>query len=195
MKRTILGLGICIYLIAGPPDPADPPSRVARLSFLEGSVSFRSAAVEDWVGATLNYPVTSGDRLWTAENSYAELHVGAMTIHLAPTGAFALSYLDDTVTQMSLSQGAIEVSIPVLNTDEVVEADTPNGAITFVQAGTYRVDVDPGNNATSITVRAGQAEVLANGRTFHMRPGRMLQIVADQQIADTQDAPPLDEWE
>src|SRR5258708_4406733 len=43
----------------------DPPSRVARLSYQSGSVAFRPAAVEEWSNATLNYPLTTGDHLWT----------------------------------------------------------------------------------------------------------------------------------
>ena len=195
MKRTVLGLGICVYLMAGGSEPADPSSRVARLSFLEGSVSFRPAGADEWVDATLNYPLTSGDRLWTSESSFAELHIGATAIHLAPQSAFTLSYLDDTVTQMSLTQGAAFVWLPILDSGETVEVDTPNGALTLVEAGSYRVDVDSGNNATSITVRAGAADALANGRTWHVRPGRMLQLTGDRQVADTQEAPPSDDWE
>lgn len=31
--------------------PEDPPSRVARLSFLTGSVSFRPGTVDEWTSA------------------------------------------------------------------------------------------------------------------------------------------------
>ncbi len=195
MKRTILGLGVCIYLIASVPEAADPPARVARLSFIEGSVSFRPAAVEDWVAATLNYPLSTGDRLWTDKDAFAELHIGQTAIHLAPQAAFALSYLDDTVLQVSLSQGSADVWLPVINAGEMVEVDTPNGAVTLVEAGAYRVDVDVENNATSVTVRTGEADVIANGRTVKVRPGRMLQLVANQELADTQQAPAPDAWE
>jgi len=42
---------------------ADPPSRVGRLSYLAGSVSFRPGDVDDWAAATVNYPLHSGDHL------------------------------------------------------------------------------------------------------------------------------------
>ena len=46
-------------------DPAqDPPSRVGRLNYLSGSVSFRPGTVDEWTAATLNYPVYEGDHLW-----------------------------------------------------------------------------------------------------------------------------------
>ena len=43
---------------------ADPPGRVARISFISGSVSFRPASIDEWSPATLNYPATIADHLW-----------------------------------------------------------------------------------------------------------------------------------
>ncbi len=43
---------------------ADPPSRVARLGEMTGAVSFSPAGENDWVQATINRPLTTGDRLW-----------------------------------------------------------------------------------------------------------------------------------
>ena len=57
-------------------DDIDPPSRVARLNFLEGAVSLEPAGTDDWVGAVINRPVTIGDRLWVDTNARAELHTG-----------------------------------------------------------------------------------------------------------------------
>lgn len=41
----------------------DPPARVGRLGYLTGDVSFSPAGEKDWVAATINRPLTSGDRL------------------------------------------------------------------------------------------------------------------------------------
>jgi hypothetical protein len=42
-------------------DADDPPSRVARVAFIEGSVSFQPACAQDWVAAPLNRPLTTGN--------------------------------------------------------------------------------------------------------------------------------------
>src|SRR3989449_6394970 len=55
----------------------DPPSRVGRLSFVSGSVSFRPGDVDDWVAATVNYPLHDGDHLWTDSDARAEITVGS----------------------------------------------------------------------------------------------------------------------
>jgi hypothetical protein len=43
----------------------DPPSRVARIAFSAGPVSFQPASVDQWADASLNYPMTTGDSLYT----------------------------------------------------------------------------------------------------------------------------------
>src|SRR5882757_3242658 len=45
-------------------DDDDPPSRVARLSYAGGTVSFNPAGTDDWVSAVVNRPMTTGDKLW-----------------------------------------------------------------------------------------------------------------------------------
>src|SRR5689334_17166367 len=57
-------------------DDDDPPSRVARLAFMRGNVSFNPAGTDDWVAAVVNRPMTTGDKLWSDDNSRAELHLG-----------------------------------------------------------------------------------------------------------------------
>src|SRR5262245_48566457 len=43
-------------------DDDDPPSRVARLGFTSGTVSFQPAGTDDWVAAFINRPITTGDK-------------------------------------------------------------------------------------------------------------------------------------
>src|ERR1700693_5816881 len=76
-------------------DQADPPGRAARLSFLTGTVSFQPGSVEDWVPATLNRPLTTGDRLWTDNGARAELNVGSLAIRLNARTNFSFINLDD----------------------------------------------------------------------------------------------------
>ncbi len=42
----------------------DPPGRVARLNYSQGSISFRPAGENDWVTAVPNRPMVTGDDLW-----------------------------------------------------------------------------------------------------------------------------------
>src|SRR5664279_5961399 len=55
----------------------DPPSRVARLNYMSGTVSFRPGTVDEWTAATINYPLYNGDHLWADRDARTELHVGS----------------------------------------------------------------------------------------------------------------------
>src|SRR5438552_10026923 len=93
-----LGLA-CILLAAatGLWADEDPPARVGRLSYLSGTVSFQPAGADEWAEATLNYPVTTGDRLWADDQSRAEVHVGSSAIRLSMRTAFSFLNLDDHI--------------------------------------------------------------------------------------------------
>src|ERR1700682_3522994 len=81
----------------------DPPSRVARLNYIQGNVSFQPAGEPDWVEAIPNRPVTTGDRLWTDRGGRAELHTGAATIRLDSGTGFSFLNLDDRTVQIELT--------------------------------------------------------------------------------------------
>ena len=57
------------------PPAGDPPSRVARLNFTDGNVSFQPAGVDVWGVASLNYPLTTGDHIYSDVGSHAEMHI------------------------------------------------------------------------------------------------------------------------
>ena len=61
----------------------DPPGRVARLAYIEGSVSFEPAGESDWVQAGLNRPMTTGDKIWADRDSRAELQLGSARIDIS----------------------------------------------------------------------------------------------------------------
>jgi hypothetical protein len=175
---------------------SDPPGRVARLNYTSGQVSFRPASLEDWGVATINYPLTTGDHLWTDVDSSAELHVGSSVMRLASETAFAFLNLDDYVVQARVAEGTIDVRVREIFQGEVYEVDTPNAAISILAPGVYRIDVDPGGDRTRVTVRTGEAEVNSEGRTFSVYPGQMGEIIGVEDAAyDLGRAPAPDRWE
>ena len=174
----------------------DPPSRVARLNFLEGSVSFQAAGHDDWAGATPNYPLTVGDHLWADENSRAELHIGSTAIRMDAHTAIAFLNLDDRMTQLRLSDGTVNITIRFLDQDEAYEVDTPNGAVSLLRPGRYRIDADPDRQLTSVTVRGGEAEVTAGGSAFPVHPRQTAYVTgADQPNTEVANAGPPDDFD
>src|SRR5260370_8650158 len=150
-------------------DAGDPPARGARLNYLSGSVSFQPAGVDDWSPATINYPMTTGDHLWVDNQSRAEMHIGSTVIHADSGTASSFLNLDDRTVQIRLSQGSLYIRIRYMADDDVYEVDTPNGAISLLRTGSYRIYVEPDRETTAITVRGGEAEVTAGGCRFSVR--------------------------
>jgi hypothetical protein len=176
-------------------DAGDPPARVARLNYMSGSVSFRPANVEEWAPATLNYPLTVGDRLWADDGAGVEMHIGAAAVRMASQTAVEFLNVDDRVAQLSLQQGALDIRVVSLESGETFEIDTPNGAVTLLSAGQYRIDVTPNDNATYVTVRNGEAEISGAGNPFPLHQGQMAHIFGDPAGAEITEARPPDGWE
>ena len=177
-------------------DQADPPSRVARLNYVYGNVSYRPGSVDEWATASANYPLTTGDRLWTEPNASAELRIGSASLRLAGQAGLEFLNLDDRSVQVSLSQGAMNVRVAQLAAGQVFEVDTPNGAVSLQPAGEYRIDVNSENNFTSVTVRSGEATVTGEKEQYAVPRGKQFRFAGtDELTCETGDAPAADGWD
>jgi hypothetical protein len=172
---AVLGIALAIVVLparSAAQDQDDPPGRVARLGYLQGSVSFQPAGETDWVGAVPNRPMSTGDQLWTDVDSRAEVQLGSAVIRLAPLTGFSFLNLDDSTVQIQLSSGAINITVRRLGDEEDFEVDTPNQAFSVFQPGHYRVEASADGNYTVISVRAGEGAATGNGQTFTLRGGQ-----------------------
>jgi hypothetical protein len=149
----------------------DPPSRVARLSYIEGSVSFQPGGQGDWGAAVRNRPVTVGDKIWSDNNSRAELQAGQASIHISSMTALSFLNLDDQTTQMRLAEGTVNFRVRELRQGDVYEVDTPNLSFTVTQAGAFRIDVNENGDSTRVTAIRGEGEVNANGQSYTIHAG------------------------
>jgi hypothetical protein len=153
-------------------DQDDPPGRVARLGYIEGSVSFEPAGEQDWVEATPNRPMTTGDQLWADRDSRAEVQLGSASIRLSANTGMSFLNLDDRTVQVQLTSGALNIRVRRLDRDDVFEIDTPNQAFTIYQPGSYRVDASEDGTYTVVSVRQGEGESTGNGETFTLHAGQ-----------------------
>jgi hypothetical protein len=163
---------------AGPQNsPADnPPARVARLSYLKGSASFQRAGVDQWSQAAINFPVTTGDRIYTEKDGRAELQVGNYTVRLSHQTDLSVTNLSDQVLQLGLEQGTLRLTTYQIPSGETVEIDTPNGVLTVQQPGTYRVEVDPSGERTMAYVNSGSVEVTGGGVSKTLQSGQAVDL-------------------
>ena len=174
----------------------DPSSRVGRLSFLGGPVSLRPGGVDEWTDATINYPLTAGDELWADANGQTEITMDGSALRLAPNTSFGFLALDDQTTQVRLSQGSLQVRLRDLGRDETFEIDTPNGAVSLLRSGTYRVDVASSGDETTVTVREGEVEFTAARGAFSVNAGETAVVSGiDSPTYDILDARGPDAWD
>src|SRR6201984_3311320 len=130
----------------------DPPSRVARLGYMEGSVSFDPAGETDWVGAGDNRPMTTGDKLLADKDWRARLQLGSAVIRLSENTGVSFLNLDDHNVQLQLSSGAINVRVRRLDRDDAFEIDTPNLAFSLYQPGSYRLEASEDGTYSVVTI-------------------------------------------
>jgi len=176
----------------------DPPIRVARLNFLQGSVSLQPAGTEDWVEANPNRPLTTGDQLWIDEGARAELHLGSTAIRVSETTGISFLNVGDQAVQIQVAQGSADFRILHMWESEIYEIDTANLAFTITRPGEYRVDVNPDGTQTLVTVRDGAGEVTAGGQTYELVGGQQYAFQGTDQINYSADYVPdpddFDSW-
>ena len=136
-------------------DQGDPPARVARLSFVQGKVSFQPSGETQWSEATVNRPVTVGDRIYTDQAGSTELEVGPFAVRLSGATDVTLANLSDQIMQLGVGQGTLRVTIYQLPADNSVEVDTPNGALLLHAEGSYRVETAAEGNSRDDEFNAG----------------------------------------
>jgi hypothetical protein len=174
----------------------DPPSRVARLNYSQGSVSFRPAGEDDWVTAVPNRPMVSGDDLWTDVDSRAEMHVGSAAIRMGQNTGITFLTLDDNTTQIRLAQGSIIVRVRHVDDDDTYEIDTPNIAFSLLQPGEYRIDVSDDGSQTIATTWHGRGRVTGGGFSYTTVAGQSATFTGSDQLNyDLEQVPPQDDFD
>jgi hypothetical protein len=165
-------------------DQNDPPSRVARVSYMQGNVSLEPAGVDTFSQAEVNFPLTAGDRLYADNNSLAELQTAGLALRLGNGADVILSTLTDDVAQFGLAQGSIRLRIRDLSTPDgqqaVVEVDTPNGTILIQRPGDIRVDSYPQDDTTVVTVTSGLVQVTGPNLNTSVGPNQSIRLTGTE---------------
>ncbi len=160
----------------------DPPGRVARLSFMDGSVSIQPGGENDWVDAVLNRPLVTGDNLWADEGSRAEVHVGSTALRLGAKTGITLLDVNDRAAQIRLAQGSLVVNVRHVDDEDSYEVDTPNVAFVVMQPGDYRIDVSADGARTDVTVWRGRGQVTGGGSTYTVVANQLATFTGTDQL-------------
>lgn len=174
----------------------DPPGRVARLNYAEGSVSYQVSGDTNWVQVDTNRPLTTGDNLWADKDSRGEVHIGSAAIRLSSETGISFLTLDDRTVQIQLAEGKIEVHLRHLQPGDAFEVDTPNLSFTLTQAGEYVISTDPTGQLTSITDREGEGQVTGGGGSWELSAGQLYTFNGTDELTyNDSPAPAFDDFE
>ncbi len=136
----LLMLALSLATGASAQTASDPPGRVARVNYLEGTGAMQAAGVDAWTDDVLNRPLTGGDRLWIDDSSRAEMHIGSTALRLGSRTAVRVVVVDDHHVRLSMTAGSMSVHIRALDADDHFDVETPAGLVSLQQPGGYRVD-------------------------------------------------------
>ncbi|MEO8249357.1 MAG: DUF6600 domain-containing protein, partial [Burkholderiales bacterium] len=138
-------------------------------------ISFAAEGSTEWSAAPYNRPLTDGDRLWTDGRARAELDTGNALVRMDGRTSLILTEVDDDAVQLNLTQGTLSFRIGALPEGDRFEVDTPNLAFVASQPGEYRIDVDPANGSTAVSVLSG-------GARLYGERGESADVIAGQRL-------------
>jgi hypothetical protein len=154
----------------------DSYTRLARLSYIEGHVSYQHTSDVDWSAASVNLPLEPGDRIYTGRDGRTEIEFDDGSVYrLAENTDVEILSLKEDIIQLRILAG---LSTLTVSSGLNFEVDTPAAAFNTIREGVYRFEVAE-NGDTDAIVRKGELEAANNefsrriqsAEQLHVRPG------------------------
>jgi hypothetical protein len=176
---AVLAAGAARVLAQEPPAPGQGPEATpARVSYINGEVSFWRPGADEWAEARVNTPLAPGDMLYTGTGGSVEIQFGPRAFVRAGNGTqIGLDNQEPDFVQFRVTSGHAALDLRELAAGNTVEIDTPNAAFTVERAGYYAVDLRE-DSAAFRTHRGGTATMTPAG-------GTATPVATNQQIVVT----------
>jgi hypothetical protein len=193
-RRLILfAITACLACAFGWSSPEDDSyTRIARLSYIEGNVSFQHSSDVDWSAASINFPLEPGDRIYVGSGGRAEIQFDdGSAFRLAENTDIEILSLQEDLIQLRILLGLATLNV-VGNAD--FEINTPAAAFNAIREGIYRFDVVE-NGDTDAIVRKGELEAANNEFSGRIRSGELYHFVLRQRNPEISSYDRRDEWD
>ncbi len=152
---------------------ADPPGRVGRISYIGGTVSFKTADDTQWTQATPNFPVAAGAAFWTDAGSLVEIRIGSSALQMDEATKLEFTYLDDHAIQVRINQGTLAVKLRNLDREDSFKVVTLDGiTVSLLSAGRYRVDAARSNQPLRVTAFEGTVQIANDSSAVIVSEGK-----------------------
>ena len=182
------GIAAALWMRHQRVDEVKALSSAARVERVDGKVGIGRGAdeaedAEQWLEATTNMPVSTGDRIYARDGSSASVaFTGRNFARLDPSTSLDVMYLAPDRTQLALRDGSAIFDVGALAPGQLFEVATPFGAVDFDQPGLYQVGYNDDGNAY-VSVLSGLARVVGLAGTGQVSKGEMLTLLG-QTAAD-----------
>ncbi len=163
--------------VPGAAPTGDPPARVGWLSNLSGSVSFHSANQDQWITATQNYPVATGDAVWTQPQAAASVMVDSTRLALSGGTELTAQEIDQSTITAALSQGEVFLDVADLQQGQSVVITTPRGTAQITGNGEYELYAGDSGTPTYVTTVTGSLQFTGLGATTAQSVGAQQTLV------------------
>ncbi|HSE38678.1 MAG TPA: DUF6600 domain-containing protein, partial [Blastocatellia bacterium] len=181
---VVLVAGVALLLTRGGSEAHANPALhpfAARLDRVDGSVGIARIVDGDqeldWAEATVNTPVTIGDRLYTRDYAHASIALtGQNYVRLNPATSLDVLALEERRTQFALRSGSALFDVGALPAGELYEVATPCGAVDFKEPGLYQIGMDGGN--AIISVLNGLAQVVGQEGSGYISKGQVFTLTS-----------------
>jgi hypothetical protein len=169
-------------------DPSDPPDRAGRLAELNGQVWIFATDSNEWIAATRNRPVTTGDRISTENDGRAEVRIGSTVLRVAPNTELEVLQLDDNHLSLQLHSGSMTARLRTREAASEFSLATEEGRFRAERSGNYRFDrTDDTSHATAIS---GQAVYEGDGTALTVQQGQRVEFWKERGVAQYSVASP-----
>jgi hypothetical protein len=174
---------------------SDDYSRIARLSFIEGHVSFQHPNEVDWTDASMNLALQPGDRIYTKTDGRAEIEFDeGSVLRLAEQTDVEIVSMNESLVQLRVLLGLCTLTrrgkVPF-------DISTPAASFHTLHAGVYRFDVTETGSSDGI-VRKGSMRASAGNYTREVDKGELVHVeMTDQStpvISRYEGRDAWDEW-
>ncbi len=169
-----------------PPDQGGPQGQpsaddqnapgVARVSMIKGDVTTQRGDSGDVSTATMNTPLSPGDKVMTGNNSRAEIQLDfANVLRLADNSSANIATLNRNQIQVQVGEGLAYFS-QFKGNEASVEIDTPNAAIQpSEKENSFSVFVNSGGQS-EVTVRRGEVTISTPEGSTRVRSGQLITV-------------------
>ncbi len=114
----------------------------------------------DWLKATVNSPVSVGDRIYVRDGGKAGIAFGDRSYaRLDSNTMLDVVTMTEQRTQLALRNGSATFDCGGLQSNDFFEVETPDGAVDFKQPGMYQISFNDSGHAV-VNVLSGQAQVV-----------------------------------